>query len=904
MFLWLCYNFCSGQAQLPPDFSDQLVESFNRPVGVAFDESGRGYVWERRGFVYILDEEGKKLPTPLIDISEEVGDWGDHGLLGFALDPDFYENGFFYLFYVVDRHYLLYFGTPEYDPNETLIQQATIGRITRYTADPGHNFETTLPGSRKILLGETPATGFPILMTSHGIGSLVFGHDETLFASCGEGGSFQSIDAGSADETYFQQALDDDIIREKENVGSFRAMLVDNLNGKIIRIDPATGDGISSNPFYDPAAPRAARSRVWALGLRNPFRFVMRPETGSHLPEDGDPGVLYIGDVGSAAWEEINIAKKGGQCFGWPLFEGFDSKWEFRNTFRANMDAANPLYDGNSCNQAFFSFQDLFINPTNKNEEIVFENPCDSNLLIPQYIPTLVHSTPAIAYSNVLWNQPTRAITEIVEEDGSFSTVPIDDPASPISGPPFDGFSSIPGLFYTEGNFPEKYQDALFSSDFSGWIKAFHLNDENEIVGVENFFQTETGIVDLALNKRDGCIYYIHFNNHQLRKICYGGSPPPIPVATADVYFGPSPLEVHFDASASNHPFGYPLSFDWDFGDGTSSIEMQPVHTFNAPSEQPFSFNVSLTVTDSSGTSKATDLLISVNNTPPQVKIISFKDHDFYPLTDVTFLKLEADVRDAEHSQEDLTYAWQVFSHHNTHFHTSPIDNKVVTFAIIDPAGCGDELFWYRIRLTVTDKDGLQGFDEKEIFPYCDAPFFDIPELSGTATLKDITLSWQTLFEDNLEKFEIQRTTGFKFETIGEIPASGTSSSANNYSFTDPQPVFGQHNFYRIKPVNKDRIYDYSNRVDLLFPPRPAINIFPNPAQNNFQIEIEEAFEDIIEFELYTPLGLQVLKAKWNATVGEPFEHSVLSFNLSNGVYYYVVKNGKEERKGSVLIAR
>ena len=903
-FLCFFLHFCIGQTQLPPDFSDQLVESFNRPVGIAFDEEGRGYVWERRGFVYILDEEGKKLPTPLIDISEEVSDFGDHGLLGFAIDPNFYENGFFYLLYVVDRHHLLYFGTPQYDPNETINQQATIGRITRYTADRDHNFETTLPGSRKVLLGETPSTGFPILMTSHGIGTLAFGHDGTLLASCGEGGSFQSSDAGSAPETYFQQALDDGIIREKENVGSFRALLVDNLNGKIIRIDPDAGDGIGSNPFYDPTAPRAARSRVWALGLRNPFRFVVRPETGSHFAEDGDPGVLYIGDVGSAAWEEINIAKKGGQCFGWPLFEGFDSKWQFRNTFRANLDAANPLYDPSFCNREFFFFQDLFINPTNKNEEIVFENPCDSSLLIPQNIPTLIHSTPAVAYSNVLWNQPSRAITQVVAEDGSFSTIQLDDPASPITGPAFDGFSSIPGLFYTEGNFPEKYKDALFSSDFSGWIKAFHLNDENDIVEVEDFFQGETGIVDLALNKRDGCIYYIHFNNHQLRKICFGGSPPPIPVATADVYFGPSPLEVHFDASASNHPFGYPLSFEWDFGDDASSTEMQPIHTFTAPSGQPFSFNVSLTVTDTFGTSKTTDLLISVNNTPPQVEIISFKDHDFYPLTDVTFLKLEADVRDAEHSQEDLRYEWQVFLQHNTHFHTSPIDNQPVTFAILEPAGCGNELFWYRIRLTVTDKDGLQGFDEKEIFPYCGTPFFEIPELTATASEKDITLSWQTNFEDNLEKFEIQRSADFKFETIGEVSATGTSSAAKNYNFTDPQPIFGQHNFYRIKAVNKDGVYDYSNKVELIFPPRPAIYIFPNPAQNNFQVAIKEAFANKIDFELYATLGLQVLKTTWDANVGEYFEHSVLVVNLSNGVYYYVVKNGKEERKGSVLIAR
>jgi glucose/arabinose dehydrogenase len=68
------------------------------------------FVWEKAGRVWIM-ENGVKNPTPLIDISEEVGDWRDFGLLGFALDPGFLSNGHIYLLYVVDRHHLLNFGT-------------------------------------------------------------------------------------------------------------------------------------------------------------------------------------------------------------------------------------------------------------------------------------------------------------------------------------------------------------------------------------------------------------------------------------------------------------------------------------------------------------------------------------------------------------------------------------------------------------------------------------------------------------------------------------------------------------------------------------------------------------------------------------------------------------------------
>ena len=80
-----------------------------------------------------------------------------------------------------------------------------------------------------------------------------------------------------------------------ENVGAFRAQLVDSLSGKILRIDPATGNGLPSNPFYDPRAPRAPRSRVWVLGLHDPQHFTVRPGSGSPRVADGRPGRLITG---------------------------------------------------------------------------------------------------------------------------------------------------------------------------------------------------------------------------------------------------------------------------------------------------------------------------------------------------------------------------------------------------------------------------------------------------------------------------------------------------------------------------------------------------------------------------------------------------------------------------------
>ncbi|MFN0127923.1 MAG: PQQ-dependent sugar dehydrogenase, partial [Verrucomicrobiales bacterium] len=260
-------------ASLPPDFIEEDVGSgWNEAVGIVFGKNGdgtkdRAYVWERAGRVWIV-EDGVKLSTPLLDIREEVGGWRDYGLLGLALDPNFQINGHIYLLYVVDRHHLMKFGTPQYSATTNEYFAATIGRLTRYTARRDTDFRSVDPQSRRVLIGESKSTGFPILHQSHGTGSLVFGKDGTLLASCGDGASYEAMDnGGTAGNSYGPQAVADGIITPAENIGAFRCQLLDSLSGKVVRIDPATGDGVASNPHFQSGAPRSARSRVWAFGL-------------------------------------------------------------------------------------------------------------------------------------------------------------------------------------------------------------------------------------------------------------------------------------------------------------------------------------------------------------------------------------------------------------------------------------------------------------------------------------------------------------------------------------------------------------------------------------------------------------------------------------------------------------
>ena len=369
---------------VPTGFVDTPVFGFWPEIaGLTWDDVGTMYVWERGGRVWIVEND-VKLPVPLLDIREEVGAWDDHGMLGFALHPNFRQNGYFYVMYVVDHHYLSKYGTPNYNPNANEYNRATIGRITRYTARASDNFHSIDPASRQVLLGETADTGCPILSITHGVGSLVFGTDGTLMATCGDGAGLS--DGGSDPTSYYVNGLSEGIIKTKENVGAFRSQMVDSHSGKLLRIDPMTGDGVPSNPYYDPTDRRAPRSRVFALGLRNAFRMTLQPLTGSHDPAAGNPGVFYIGNVGYNTWEELEIVTGPRQNLGWPIYEGLEPQLTDYGGFNPNnTDAPNPLFGIGGCTQQYFKFRDLLTQATLATPS--WPNPCNPAQQVPASIP-------------------------------------------------------------------------------------------------------------------------------------------------------------------------------------------------------------------------------------------------------------------------------------------------------------------------------------------------------------------------------------------------------------------------------------------------------------------------------------------------------------------------------------
>ena len=300
---------------LPTGFVDELVVGgLPFPTAVAFLPDGRMLVALKRGEVRIY--QGTTPLGTFIDIADRVHDNHDRGLLGVAAHPDFPATPYVYLLYAHDPPGVYPDGVDPSAPPPTSVS-ARVAQLLRVEADPATSYTTAKPGTEVVLLGtnstranigsenngrdtafascmspKTP-TGTPVedcLATdedSHTIGTVVFAPDGSLFVSSGDGSNYGGLDP---------RAL--------------RAQNLDSLNGKILRIDPLTGAGLPGNPFFDPANPSKNRSKVWAYGLRNPFRISIHPATS-------EP---FVGDVGWNTWEEIDTGK--GANFGWPCYEG------------------------------------------------------------------------------------------------------------------------------------------------------------------------------------------------------------------------------------------------------------------------------------------------------------------------------------------------------------------------------------------------------------------------------------------------------------------------------------------------------------------------------------------------------------------------------------------------------
>jgi glucose/arabinose dehydrogenase len=255
----------------PPDIVLQsVVSGLAHPVSIANAGDSRLFIVEQEGLVRIFDGT-QLLAQPFLDVRALISKGGERGLLGMAFHPRYAENGRFFVDYT--------------DTNGNTV-------IARYRVR-ADNPNVADPGSRVPLLSVQQP------FANHNGGQLQFGPDGFLYIGMGDGGA--GGDPGN------------------------RAQNLGELLGKLLRID-VDGDAYavpSSNPFRTRAG---ARPEIWALGLRNPWRFSF----------DRARGDLWIADVGQGDWEEIDFQPAisiGGENYGWRRMEGTHC---FDSTFNCN----------------------------------------------------------------------------------------------------------------------------------------------------------------------------------------------------------------------------------------------------------------------------------------------------------------------------------------------------------------------------------------------------------------------------------------------------------------------------------------------------------------------------------------------------------------------------------------
>lgn len=264
-----------------------VADGFVSPVELlSSHHSERLYVVDQIGKVWVLDRTGYKRPDPFLDISSRLvslnPDYDERGLIGFALHPNFKINGRCYAYYQLPPAP----GGPV--PGASWNNRCRISEFRVFE----DMFRVDLSTEKVLLEFDDP-------QSNHNGGSLVFGHDNYLYISIGDGGGANDTGPGHVSDWY------------TVNAGGNAQNIEANFLGKILRIDVESGSpyGIpAGNPFID----KPGKDEIFAFGFRNPYRMTFDKE-GDHD--------LIVADAGQALWEEISVVQKGGN-YGWNVKEG------------------------------------------------------------------------------------------------------------------------------------------------------------------------------------------------------------------------------------------------------------------------------------------------------------------------------------------------------------------------------------------------------------------------------------------------------------------------------------------------------------------------------------------------------------------------------------------------------
>ena len=235
-----------------------FATGFTDPVEIVNAGDSRLFVVQQSGQIKIVSATGAVTATPFLNISTLISTGGERGLLGLAFHPNYATNGFFFV-------------------NYTNSAGDTV--IARYSVNPNNANQALTTGTVLMTINQPFA--------NHNGGTIKFGPDGYLYIGMGDGGS------GGDPQGHGQNK--------------------NSLLGKMLRIDVDSGT-LYTSPSSNPYVGVDGADEIWAIGLRNPWKFSF----------DSLNGDLWIADVGQNAVEEINKENgtTAGLNYGWKCYEG------------------------------------------------------------------------------------------------------------------------------------------------------------------------------------------------------------------------------------------------------------------------------------------------------------------------------------------------------------------------------------------------------------------------------------------------------------------------------------------------------------------------------------------------------------------------------------------------------
>jgi len=678
LFAILTLGGSAGAAPtLPPGFQDSVVISgLTLPTQVAFSPDGRVFVAEKSGIIKEFDSLSDPTPTEFADLTTEVFNGYDRGLLGMALDPQFPTRPYVYVLY--SRDAVIGGQSPKWGggvsdtcpnpPGATIDGCVISGRLARLTASGN-----TSDGTETTLIDDWCQQ-----YQTHSIGSIQFGSDGALYASAGSGAAANFNDYGQKGIPLNPcgdppGGVGAQLTPPTAEGGSLRSQDLETpadpttLDGTLIRVDPDTGKGLPDNPLASSVDANARR--IVAYGLRQPFRFTMRPGSSD----------AWIGEVGQGTWEEIDrVPDPTGEVrnFGWPCYEGGSKFGPFDNL---NLNICENLYAKNTATKPYFAYR--HDQPTAPNDGC---SPPDTKV--------------------------STSISGISFYDGGSY------PAS-YNGALFFGDYSRNCIWFLPpgvGGLPDAGTPQLFERPASYPVQL--------VTGPGgDLFYVDTGL---------GEIHRIQF---------FGGNAPPVAVAAADVTSGPVPLTVNFDGTGSSDADQDALTYSWDLdGDGTfgDSHAARPTWTYSAAG----SVKVKLRVTDTHGASDVDSIQITPGDRPPVPTILTPSASLHWKTGDlISFTGKATDPEQGTLPAADLSWNI-VLHHCPAvdSCHTHPVGTVDGSAAGSVQAPDHEYLSYLELQLTATDASGLSATTSLRLDPQTvDLSFLGTPE--GAALSADDT---------------------------------------------------------------------------------------------------------------------------------------------------------------------